>query len=131
VARHQGALQTNCDGRGMGDYSAACDDARLYAFLQSIRRRFFKRNSVSDLCLHGAFALDVFANAVSNCSISLVNNSNLITKVYFPRLLIPAAAVAAGLVDLAIASIILVGLALYYGLAVTWSGLLMLLSTSR
>ncbi len=67
-----------------------------------------------------------FANAVSNCSISLVNNSNLITKVYFPRLLIPAAAVAAGLVDLAIASIILVGLALYYGLAVTWSGLLML-----
>lgn len=67
-----------------------------------------------------------FANAVNNCSTSLVNNSNLITKVYFPRLLVPAAAVAAGLVDLAIASIILVGLALYYGLAVTWSGLLML-----
>ncbi len=67
-----------------------------------------------------------FANAVNNCSTSLVNNSNLITKVYFPRLLVPTAAVAAGLVDLAIASIILVGLALYYGLAVTWSGLLML-----
>ena len=41
-----------------------------------------------------------FANAVTNSTHSLVSNANLITKVYFPRMFIPAASVAAGLVDL-------------------------------
>lgn len=56
-----------------------------------------------------------FSNAVSQSSVSLVSNSNLITKVYFPRVLIPTATVGAGIVDLAVASVILVGLMLYYG----------------
>ncbi|MFN2453418.1 MAG: ABC transporter permease [Pyrinomonadaceae bacterium] len=62
-----------------------------------------------------------FANAVVNGSNSLVANSNLITKVYFPRLLIPAAAVGAGLLDFAIASVIFIGMAIYYGITLTWS----------
>ncbi len=62
-----------------------------------------------------------FANAVVNSSNSLVGNSSLITKVYFPRLLIPTAAIAAGLLDLAIASAIFIGLAAYYGVAATWN----------
>ncbi len=66
-----------------------------------------------------------FANAVSNSSNSLVNNSNLITKVYFPRMIIPMAAVAAGLLDLAITSVILIGLTLYYGVTATRSMLLL------
>jgi len=61
-----------------------------------------------------------FSNAVLNGTNSLINNTNLITKVYFPRAFIPAAAVAAGLVDLAIAGMILVGLILYYGVTPTW-----------
>jgi lipopolysaccharide transport system permease protein len=61
-----------------------------------------------------------FSNAVLNSTASLINNTNLITKVYFPRMFIPAAAVAAGLVDLAIASLILIALALYYGLIPGW-----------
>jgi lipopolysaccharide transport system permease protein len=48
-----------------------------------------------------------FSTAVTTSSLSLINNSQLITKVYFPRMLIPSAAVAAGLVDLAIASLML------------------------
>jgi lipopolysaccharide transport system permease protein len=56
-----------------------------------------------------------FANAVTNSTNSLINNTNLITKVYFPRAFIPAAAVTAGLVDFAIAALILVGLLVYYG----------------
>jgi lipopolysaccharide transport system permease protein len=48
-----------------------------------------------------------FSTAVSTSANSLVNNSNLITKVYFPRMLIPTAAVAAGLIDLAVASLML------------------------
>lgn len=62
-----------------------------------------------------------FSNSVINSSNSLVSSSNLITKVYFPRMIIPASAVAAGLVDLAVASLVLVGLALYYDVALTWS----------
>jgi lipopolysaccharide transport system permease protein len=57
-----------------------------------------------------------FSNAVTNSTNSLLNNTNLITKVYFPRAFIPAAAVAAGLVDFIIAGLILVGLLFYYGL---------------
>jgi lipopolysaccharide transport system permease protein len=48
-----------------------------------------------------------FSTAVTTSSNSLVNNSNLITKVYFPRMLIPTASVGAGLIDLAIASLML------------------------
>lgn len=62
-----------------------------------------------------------FANAVTNSTNSLINNTNLITKVYFPRAFIPAAAVGAGLVDFAIAGVILVGLVIYYGVAPTWN----------
>ena len=46
-----------------------------------------------------------FSNAITASSNSLVGNANLITKVYFPRMVIPAAAVGAGLVDLAIAAL--------------------------
>jgi lipopolysaccharide transport system permease protein len=66
-----------------------------------------------------------FANAVGNSTTSLVQNTSLITKVYFPRLFIPAAATVAGLVDFAVASLLLFGLALYYGGALTWSLLLL------
>ncbi|MGI8997318.1 MAG: ABC transporter permease [Pyrinomonadaceae bacterium] len=65
------------------------------------------------------------SNGVINSTGSLISNTNLITKVYFPRMFIPAAAIGAGLVDLAIASLILVALALYYGVALMW-GLLLL-----
>jgi lipopolysaccharide transport system permease protein len=66
-----------------------------------------------------------FSNAVIYGTNSLVQNSNLVTKVYFPRAFIPAAAVAAGLVDLAVASVVLFALAAYYGVALTWSLLLL------
>ncbi|HEV2800009.1 MAG TPA: ABC transporter permease [Pyrinomonadaceae bacterium] len=66
-----------------------------------------------------------FSNAVLNSTSSLINNTNLITKVYFPRAFIPAAAVAAGLVDLAIAALILVVLLVYYGITPGWGLALM------
>ncbi|MEI9939945.1 MAG: ABC transporter permease [Pseudomonadota bacterium] len=58
-------------------------------------------------------------NAVNNGGNSLVGNANLITKVYFPRVIMPAAAVGAGLVDFAIAFAIQLGLNVYYGIAFT------------
>jgi len=55
-----------------------------------------------------------FSNAVTNSGNSLVGSANLITKVYFPRMIVPAAAVGAGLVDLAVAFVMLVALMIYY-----------------
>ena len=62
-----------------------------------------------------------FSNAVTSGTYSLVNNSHLVTKVYFPRFFIPAASVGAGLVDLGIASLLLIPLALYYGVRPGWT----------
>ena len=66
-----------------------------------------------------------FSNAVTTGTFSLVNNSHLVTKVYFPRVFMPAAAVGAGLVDLAIASLLLISLAIYYGVRPSWGALLL------
>src|SRR5437773_9887587 len=60
-----------------------------------------------------------FSNAVTNSGNSLVGSANLITKVYFPRMIIPGAAVGAGLVDFAIAFVILIALMIYYQVALT------------
>ena len=62
-----------------------------------------------------------FANAISNSGNSLVGSAHLITKVYFPRLIIPAAAILAGLVDFCIAFLILIPLMIYYGVHVRLS----------
>ena len=63
----------------------------------------------------------LFANALTESSNSLVGNQNLITKVYFPRLVIPIAAVLSGLVDFAISFVILIGMMLYFGIVPGWS----------
>lgn len=60
-----------------------------------------------------------FSNAVTNSGNSLVTSAHLVTKVYFPRMIIPTAVVAAGLVDFAIAFPLLVALMIYYGIALT------------
>jgi len=67
-----------------------------------------------------------FSNGVTGGGNSLIGNSNLITKVYFPRLIIPSAAVGAGLLDFAIAAVLLVGMLVYYGFSVTWAYLMIL-----
>ncbi len=57
-----------------------------------------------------------FAQGLSHSSESLVGSANLIRKVYFPRLVIPMASVLAGVVDFAIAFVVLIGLMAFYGL---------------
>ncbi len=62
-----------------------------------------------------------FSTAVASSSNSLVGNANLLTKVYFPRLIIPMTPVLSGLVDLAIALLLLGGMMAWYGIVPTWS----------
>ncbi|MBI1870564.1 MAG: ABC transporter permease [Chlamydiae bacterium] len=56
-----------------------------------------------------------FSGALSHSGASLVGSSNLLTKVYFPRLVIPLSATLSGLMDYAIAVVILLGMMFYYG----------------
>jgi lipopolysaccharide transport system permease protein len=57
---------------------------------------------------------NLFANAVGDAGRSLVTNRNMITKVYFPRLIVPLADILGGLLDFAIAFLILIGMMFYY-----------------
>ena len=66
-----------------------------------------------------------FAQAIERSGISLVGDTNLIKKVYFPRLILPLSAVMTPLVDFAIAFILLLGLMAWFGITPTW-GLLIL-----
>jgi lipopolysaccharide transport system permease protein len=65
-----------------------------------------------------------FANAFNRSGNSLVTNTHLVTKVYFPRELIPAASVLTHLFDLAISFVLLLGLMLWYGTGFSWELLL-------
>jgi lipopolysaccharide transport system permease protein len=56
----------------------------------------------------------LFSTALNSASRSLTSNHNMITKIYFPKLILPMASVLAGLVDFAIAFVILIGLMVYY-----------------
>lgn len=61
-----------------------------------------------------------FANAFTDAGGSLVSNSNMISKVYFPRLMIPASAMLVSLVDFFISGIIMVGLMFWYDFWPDW-----------
>src|SRR5205807_4950387 len=61
-----------------------------------------------------------FGNAIASASQSVVGSGNLVTKVYFPRILIPTGAVAAGLVDFAVAFGMLIVMMVWFGAAPGW-----------
>lgn len=61
-----------------------------------------------------------FANSLAACSDSLITNANLISKVYFPRLVVPASAVIVSFVDFLISGIILLGLMAWYNFVPSW-----------
>jgi lipopolysaccharide transport system permease protein len=67
----------------------------------------------------------LFAGAIQRSGQSLVGNANLLTKVYFPRLVIPLSAVSGGLIDFALGLIVLFGLMAYYHMTPTWSVVLL------
>lgn len=61
----------------------------------------------------------LFAHALTDSGNSLVANQNLITKVYFPRLIVPVAAVLGGLVDFALGFVVLAGMLIYFHIPVS------------
>ncbi len=61
-----------------------------------------------------------FATVLTQASNSLVMDANMLKKVYFPRLIMPTASMLAGLVDFALAFVILLGMQFFYGIVPTW-----------
>ena len=59
----------------------------------------------------------LFVAALNQASRSLTANQNMVTKIYFPRLVLPLASILSGLVDFVISFVILIGLMVYYGVA--------------
>ncbi len=72
------------------------------------------------LVFAGMLPWQFFANALSECSNSLISNSNLISKVYFPRLIVPTSAVIVSFVDFMISGMILLGLMAWYDFVPSW-----------
>jgi lipopolysaccharide transport system permease protein len=65
----------------------------------------------------------LFTTALNSASRSLTANTNMITKTYFPRLVLPMASVLGGLLDFAIAFVILIGMMFYYNVIPSWNAL--------
>lgn len=72
------------------------------------------------LVLTGMLPWQLFSSALTESGRSLVANGNLITKVYFPRLIIPGSALVASLVDFCISCVLLLGLMGCYGMLPSW-----------
>jgi lipopolysaccharide transport system permease protein len=62
----------------------------------------------------------LFAGAVNRSSLSIVGQAAVISKVYFPRLIVPVSATLSGLVDFAVAFILLIGMMIWYGILPNW-----------
>ena len=67
----------------------------------------------------GLLPWELFAVALGVAARSLVTNSNMITKIYFPRIILPLSNILAGVVDFAIAFLVLIGMMFYYGITPT------------
>jgi lipopolysaccharide transport system permease protein len=77
------------------------------------------------LVFAGILPWTLFANALGEASNSLINNANLIGKVYFPRLIVPVATMVTAFVDFLISFLVMVGMMIYYRLVPGWPILLL------
>ena len=89
----------------------------LLVFVAFRRMAGLRQSEVPDVILVLAAVLpwQLFSSALSEASTSLIGNTSLISKVYFPRLIIPLSAVATALVDFAITLVMLAALMAWYG----------------
>lgn len=95
----------------------------MVVFVLFRRLMGIERGQVPDVLLVLAAVLpwQLFANALSESSSSLINNTNLISKVYFPRLIVPSATVATAVVDFAITLGLLAVVMAWQGFAPGWT----------
>jgi lipopolysaccharide transport system permease protein len=132
VARHQGAVQADRPGAAWALIQPLGTMAVFYFFL---RDQGGDHNTIPDgfsplFAFAGLLPWTFFGNAISTASQSVVGNQNLVTKVYFPRMMIPMATVGARMVDFLVGAVLLIVLIVGYNLSGTsvvvgWSVLLL------
>ena len=123
LARHPGALQAGRPRASPGRCSSQCSrwsSSRSCSTGSWASRVPSYGMPYAVFSYAGLLPWNFFAGALARAGMSLVGNANLITKVYFPRLVIPVSAVLAGLVDFGIAFVVLIGLMAAYRIAPTW-----------
>lgn len=112
----------------------------LWAILQPLFMTLiftvFLGNSISEktqlaipypvFALSGMMLWGIFSGGMSNAANSMVNNANIIKKIYFPRLIIPISAILGALVDFAIAFVIFIAVVLFYKTEINYTGLMLL-----
>lgn len=69
----------------------------------------------------GILPFNYFSQSLSGASLSLVTSTNIFTKIYFPRILIPLTPVLSKLADFSIAFVILIGMMIFYNIIPTWN----------
>ena len=84
-------------------------------FFQQTWEHFIRRRSISDIRIHRTLVLAFFSSALNDTSNCLIANQSIVTKVYFPRLILPLSSVLTKLVDFGISALILILLMVYYG----------------
>jgi len=70
--------------------------------------------------LSGLILWNIFSNGISSAGNSMVNNANIIKKIYFPRLIIPIASILVALFDFFMSFLIFIVLLLYYNISINW-----------
>jgi lipopolysaccharide transport system permease protein len=101
--------------------------ATMFVFSMFLGRAAGLADAVENYALFvfaGVLPWTFFANAITAAGNSLVANERLVTKVYFPRLIVPLSSVGASLFDFLIALLMMAGLMAWYGVAPGWQVLL-------
>ena len=103
----QSAVQTDRARFYLGNPPAGYDDGSLFDFFGALGKIPSDGHPYPIFVYGRTAAWTFFANSITNSASSLVGSANLVSKVYFPRLIIPLSSVGSGLVDFAIAAVVL------------------------
>lgn len=115
-------VQVRYKQTALGALWAVIQPLGMMVVLSFVLSRLLGQDKVADpIFLYAALLpWTFFAATVTASSNSLISNADMLRKIYFPRLLVPIAAIGAPLVDFAIALVVLAALMLWYGVDVTW-----------
>ena len=126
LARRRGALQANRRSASLGAHPAGLDHGGVRRASAAASASAPARACPTRCwCLRRSCRGSSSRPRCSDASASLIGNANLITKVYFPRLIVPLAAVVTALVDFLITLGLLAALMVWYGVAPSWQMLLL------
>ena len=117
VARHQGPLQANGDRGPLGNPSTGCPDRGLHTLSRAAARNLTGDIPYALFALSGLVLWTLFSQTLMGASESLVTLSQLLQKVYFPRLLLPISAAGTTVLDFAFGLLVLLAAMLAMGFA--------------